>query len=56
MVKLIIVFVIIAAVATLLGAGAAFVINFWPYIIGAGAAVFGIYYYIKKQKDEGNKV
>lgn len=50
--KLLVSFVIIAAVAT----GIAFALTYWYIFVGLGLAGFGIYAFVQKQKDAGNKV
>ena len=54
--KIVIFAVLIAAIATAIAAGAAFVMTYWPYLLGAAIVIFGLYFFVQKSKDERNKV
>ena len=54
--KIMLFFVIIAAIAVTIGALIAGIANYWPYLLLIGGVVFGLYYFKKKQTDKANQV
>lgn len=56
LVKILIFAVVVAAIATLIGMGVQFVINYWVEILIFGAIIFGLWMFKQKYQQKQNKV